>query len=368
MNAQILDALVQTVNEAIDKKISGLRESLHKEIPLTQSQIYLELIKSTVQIESAQAKAALQSLIEEQIKNIPKPKDGKDGQSVTSEQIAEAVTAWMVDNFVQPKDGTDGTSVTMDEVKELAEGWLSQNIKQPSDGRDGVDGKSVSIEEVKALSEEWLAKNIQPPVNGRDGVDGKSVSIDEVKSMSEEWLSKNIQQPKDGRDGLDGTHGKDAADIDVLPSIDETKSYPKGTWASYRGGLIKSVRDTYPIGHKSLIESGWDIVVQGIQAIEVHALNDGEFAIKSVLTSGQDHITKMTVPTMIYKGVWKESHGMYNKGHTVTQSGSLWVCLKATETKPGSSDDWQLAAKRGTDGKDLNVVKMKPETYKLGGV
>jgi hypothetical protein len=70
---------------------------------------------------------------------------------------------------------------------------------------------------------------------------------------------------------------------------------------------------------------------------------------------------------MIYKGVWKESHGMYNKGHTVTQSGSLWVCLKATDTKPGTSDDWQLAAKRGTDGKDLSLVKLnRPDTYKLG--
>ena len=77
----------------------------------------------------------------------------------------------------------------------------------------------------------------------------------------------------------------------------------------------------------------------------------------------------MAIPAMVYKGVWKESNGAYKKGHTVTQSGSLWVCLKATDTKPGSSDDWQLAAKRGTDGKDLNVVKMnKPETYKLGGV
>jgi hypothetical protein len=405
MNPQIMDALVQTINEAINSKVKSLKDDLIGSIANEQRRHLIQLSKTAVKSEIMDLGTSLRTVIEEQIKNIPEPKDGKDGQSVTSEQIAEAVTAWMVDNFVHPKDGTDGTSVTVEDVKELAEGWLSQNIKQPSDGRDGLDGKSVSIEEVKALSEEWLSKNIQQPTNGRDGIDGqdgkgvsidevkalseewlskniqqpangsdgvdgkdgKSVSIDEVKSMSEEWLSQNIQQPKDGRDGVDGTHGKDAADIDVLPSIDETKSYPKGTWASYRGGLIKSVRDTYPIGEKSLIESGWDIVVQGIQAIEVHTLNDGEFAIKSVLTSGQDHITKMTVPTMIYKGVWKESHGMYNKGHTVTQSGSLWVCLKATDTKPGSSDDWQLAVKKGVDGKDLSLVKLnRPETYKMG--
>jgi hypothetical protein len=277
MNPQIMDALVQTINEAINSKVKSLKDDLIGSIANEQRRHLIQLSKASVKSEIMDLGASLRAVIEEQVKNIPVPKDGEAGKNATSEQIAEAVTAWMVANFVQPKDGIDGNH------------------------------------------------------------------------------------------GQDGSNGKDAADIDIIPAIDENKSYPKGTWASYKGGLIKSLRDTHPMGQKSLLEAGWDIVVQGIQAIEVHPLDDGEFAIKSVLTGGQDHITKMAIPAMVYKGVWKESNGAYKKGHTVTQSGSLWVCLKATETKPGSSDDWQLAAKRGTDGKDLNVVKMnKPETYKLG--
>jgi hypothetical protein len=277
MNPQIMDALVQTINEAINSKVKSLKDDLIGSIANEQRRHLIQLSKASVKSEIMDLGASLRSVIEEQIKSIPIPKDGEAGKNATSEQIAEAVTAWMVANFVQPKDGIDGNH------------------------------------------------------------------------------------------GQDGSNGKDAADIDIIPAIDENKSYPKGTWASYKGGLIKSLRDTHPMGQKSLLEAGWDIVVQGIQAIEVHPLDDGEFAIKSVLTGGQDHITKMAIPAMVYKGVWKESNGAYKKGHTVTQSGSLWVCLKETETKPGSSDDWQLAAKRGTDGKDLNVVKMnKPETYKLG--
>jgi hypothetical protein len=277
MNPQIMDALVQTINEAINSKVKSLKDDLIGSIANEQRRHLIQLSKASVKSEIINLGASLRSVIEEQIKSIPVPKDGEAGKNATSEQIAEAVTAWMVANFVQPKDGIDGNH------------------------------------------------------------------------------------------GQDGSNGKDAADIDIIPAIDENKSYPKGTWASYKGGLIKSLRDTHPMGQKSLLEAGWDIVVQGIQAIEVHPLDDGEFAIKSVLTGGQDHITKMAIPAMVYKGVWKESNGAYKKGHTVTQSGSLWVCLKETETKPGSSDDWQLAAKRGTDGKDLNVVKMnKPETYKLG--
>jgi hypothetical protein len=277
MNPQIMDALVQTINEAINSKVKSLKDDLIGSIANEQRRHLIQLSKASVKSEIMDLGASLRSVIEEQVKNIPVPKDGEAGKNATSEQIAEAVTAWMVANFVQPKDGIDGNH------------------------------------------------------------------------------------------GQDGSNGKDAADIDIIPVIDENKSYPKGTWASYKGGLIKSLRDTHPMGQKSLLEAGWDIVVQGIQAIEVHPLEDNEFAIKSVLTGGQDHITKMAIPAMVYKGVWKESNGAYKKGHTVTQSGSLWVCLKATDTKPGSSDDWQLAAKRGTDGKDLNVVKMnKPETYKLG--
>ena len=277
MNPQIMDALVQTINEAINSKVKSLKDDLIGSIANEQRRHLIQLSKASVKSEIMDLGASLRAVIEEQVKNIPVPKDGEAGKNATSEQIAEAVTAWMVANFVQPKDGIDGNH------------------------------------------------------------------------------------------GQDGSNGKDAADIDIIPAIDENKSYPKGTWASYKGGLIKSLRDTHPMGQKSLLEAGWDIVVQGIQAIEVHPLDDGEFAIKSVLTGGQDHITKMAIPAMVYKGVWKESNGAYKKGHTVTQSGSLWVCLKETETKPGSSDDWQLAAKRGTDGKDLNVVKMnKPETYKLG--
>jgi hypothetical protein len=107
-------------------------------------------------------------------------------------------------------------------------------------------------------------------------------------------------------------------------------------------------------------------MVNGVDDVQIHQLQGGEFAIKTILTSGQSNIVKAHIPSMEYKGVWKESHGEYAKGHTVTQNGSLWVCLKATTDKPGSSDSWQLAVKKGTDGKDLNVVKtQKPEVYKL---
>jgi hypothetical protein len=274
MNPQIMDALVQTINEAINSKVKALKDDLVSSIANEQRRHLIQLSKTAVKSEVVDLGKELRGVIDDYIKNLPKPENGKDGEDApapTAEQIAEAVTAWMVANFIQP-------------------------------------------------------------TNGKDGNDGK-----------------------------------DSTELEVLPSIDDDKSYPKGTWASYKGGLIKSTRTTSGLIGKSLLEAGWDVIVQGVHSVEVHPLAEGEFAVKTMLTGGKDHITKFAVPVMVYKGIWKE--GAYTKGNTVTTGGSLWHCNKDTTDKPGTSEAWQLCAKKGTDGrdgKDLNVVKMnKPEFYKL---
>ena len=57
-------------------------------------------------------------------------------------------------------------------------------------------------------------------------------------------------------------------------------------------------------------------------------------------------------PTMRYYGVWKGDVA-YEVGDVVTHDGSAWVARSAnTSTKPSTTGDWQLAVKRGHDGKD----------------
>jgi hypothetical protein len=233
MNPQIMDALVQTINEAINTKVKALKDDLVSSIANEQRRHLIQLSKTAVKSEVVDLGKELRGVIDDYIKNLPKPENGKDGEDApapTAEQIAEAVTAWMVANFTQP-------------------------------------------------------------TNGKDGNDGK-----------------------------------DSTELEVLPSIDDDKSYPKGTWASYKGGLIKSTRTTSALIGKSLLEAGWDVIVQGVHSVEVHPLDDGEFAVKTMLTGGKDHITKFAVPVMVYKGIWKE--GAYTKGNTVTTGGSLWHCNK----------------------------------------
>jgi hypothetical protein len=57
-------------------------------------------------------------------------------------------------------------------------------------------------------------------------------------------------------------------------------------------------------------------------------------------------------PSLQYRGVWQEG-GEYKDGDFATLQGSVWAARTRTRERPGTSDDWALAVKRGADGKDL---------------
>jgi hypothetical protein len=56
---------------------------------------------------------------------------------------------------------------------------------------------------------------------------------------------------------------------------------------------------------------------------------------------------------MTYRGVWRATDE-YHEGNFVTDGGSIWAAkVTSRGIKPGSNGCWQLAVKRGSDGKDL---------------
>ena len=290
MTPEMTDALVQIIKQAIDQRFEAYKQEFERD----QKRSLILVAKSAVKTDAELWAKAMTEKLDKAIAELPKPengKDGQDGQSVTLEQVDEAVSKFLLSNPPEVKD-------------------------------------------------EHIADHVA------------------------KFLDTNPPKPgKDGQDGKDGERGLDALQIEILTKIDTEKRYPRGTYARYKGGIVRAMRDTDP---GEPLQSGWEIMVNGLDDVQIHQLQGGEFAIKTILTSGQSNIVKAYIPAMEYKGVWKESHGEYAKGHTVTQNGSLWHCNKPTTDKPGISDAWTLCAKRGTDGKDLNVVKtQKPEVYKL---
>ena len=74
--------------------------------------------------------------------------------------------------------------------------------------------------------------------------------------------------------------------------------------------------------------------------------------IAKVTTPLREEISELQArPTLRYVGVYDRS-GSYGAGAAATHKGSLWIAKHPTAAEPGTSNDWQLAVKRGRDGKD----------------
>lgn len=140
-------------------------------------------------------------------------------------------------------------------------------------------------------------------------------------------------------------NGKDALQIEILPEINEEKSYPRGTYAKHKGGLFRSFEQTYGM-------RGWECIVDGVSDMVVGQSDERTFKASVTLSSGKVVDKEMSVPALVYKGVFKP--GEYKAGDTTTWGGSLWVCEEDTSDKPGEpgSKGWRLAVKKGRDGKD----------------
>jgi len=165
-------------------------------------------------------------------------------------------------------------------------------------------------------------------------------------------------QGERGVRGEAGEPGRDAAELDILPSIDEAKSYRRGTWASHNGGLIRAARQTDVVKDGAIVEAGWVTMVEGLAAMVVTQSDDPrELTVAAMLTSGTKVVSVFRMPVMIYRGVWKE--GEFDHGDVVTWGGSAWHSQRKTTGKPGESDDWKMMVKQGAHGRDWNDPKAK---------
>lgn len=146
-----------------------------------------------------------------------------------------------------------------------------------------------------------------------------------------------VKQPEDGRDALE---------IEILPTIDDSKQYARGTYAAFRGGLWRSYERTHGM-------RGWECIVDGVDGIAVTQDGERTFSVALTKSSGVTVAEKFEMPIQIYKGVHRDGDE-YGAHDTVTWGGSQWVSNKSANTdKPGASDSWTLCVKAGRAGKDL---------------
>lgn len=210
-------------------------------------------------------------------------------------------------------------------------------------------------------------------VRGKDGSRGASVmdgSVDEdgvlhLRMSDGRNLSAGVVRGRDGKsaEAVHGRPGRDAVEISIVRGLDESRSYGAGTVAYWRGGVIRAERETSPIVNGDIVASGWSVMLQGIAEEYEETVDDGRTIVRTtVYTSGSESSRTIKTSCVIDRGVWRE--GSFEKGDGVTYSGSFFIAQRETVSteKPGQSDGWRLAVKRGRDGQDgkLRDATVKP--------
>jgi len=90
----------------------------------------------------------------------------------------------------------------------------------------------------------------------------------------------------------------------------------------------------------------------GILDLDVSLGDDGRTLALRFERDGLAEVFEVELPVMLYRGVF-DAERAYRPGDTVTFGGSAWVCHSPTSARPGEGEGWQLAVKRGRDGKSL---------------
>jgi hypothetical protein len=87
-------------------------------------------------------------------------------------------------------------------------------------------------------------------------------------------------------------------------------------------------------------------IAQVLKAAKITTADGGRILLVSI--AGTLHEIKTAV--VLDAGVWTER--AYVAGDAVSHGGSLFIAQTTTTAKPGRSDEWRLAVKRGNDGRD----------------
>lgn len=235
---------------------------------------------------------------------------------------------------------------------------LDDRISGIPAGKDGADGTSVTLDDVRPVVVECLSDAVAklPPVR-----DGKDCDMAAVQVLVDAAVKSAVAAIPKAIDGEDGRDGRDAIELQIEPEIDSTKRYPRGTWARHAGGLVRAVCDTRPLDNCDLERAGWEVVVDGVKAIQIEQSGERGFRVVAERTSGQKSALDCAMPVLLDRGRYSDEKS-YEPGDVVDWSGSMWIAQEASngiEPRP-EVKAWRLSVRRGRDGKDGVVRTVDP--------
>jgi Collagen triple helix repeat (20 copies) len=297
----------------------------------------------------------LSASLEQRFAALPVLKDGAPGSSAFQIACLGGFTGsegeWL--ESLRGKDGATGDPGIAGAAGERGEnGADAEPGRAGEPGKDGAPGKDG-----ERGTDGAPGKDGTPGRDGTPGKDAEPVHPDTLALMVVTEVQKAVDKavaviPK----AVNGEPGRDAIQCEPLLSIDEAKSYPRGTYASHRGGMIRSFRQTDAIGAAGLMAAGWAVMQNGIESETEISDQDGRQDWRCTkYTDGTELVRTIARAVVIDRGVYREGE-KYAKGDGVTWGGSFWIAQKDTDSKPDSADgSWRLAVKRGRDGADAKA-------------
>lgn len=255
-----------------------------------------------------------------------------------------------IEKHISPiKESINEINDYLDEVKASI-----KKIGLSSDNDEKINEITRKIEDMGAAIEDSLdsakthAENLLMGAKIAASAD-MDKALSDLISKSEKDLSQKVEEMRKGIIIPEAENGKDALQVEILPFIDESKSYPRGTYASHDGGLFRAFQKTSGM-------HGWECVINGVKSVDT-VIDGKKASLVVTLSDGTSKSASSTVPVPEYKGIYRRGE-VYAAKDMATWGGSVWIATKdvdATE-EPGKCDAWQLMVKRGGDGRGLYAI------------
>lgn len=216
----------------------------------------------------------------------------------------------------------------------------------------------AELEGGKAYDDSELRASLEGAFNVQEALSARLKALESAEAPTpyddaplRQWVADELKElpapvAVDGIDGAPGADGRDALALEVLPEIDQSKSYVRNTYAKHNGGLWRSFEQTHGM-------RGWECLVDGVHAV-MPSLEGKSLTLTVIQSSGTESVLMADLPIQVYKGVYRPDDS-YTAHDTATWAGSLWHCnVTGTKAKPGDgSSDWTLAVKKGRDAKEV---------------
>lgn len=289
---------------------------------------------------------ALTDLVDERFRSLPPPKQGERGEKGDKGDIGDPGPIGPAGESIRGERGEKGDPGDRGEKGERGDPGESTKGEKGDLGERGERGEPgpIGLPGEKGID----GKDGRDGIDGKDGAPGIQGLIGERGERGEKGIDgkdgRDAKDGRDGRDGKDGMPGRDALELEILEG-EEGKTYPIGTFVTHRGGLVR-------FRGANIVQ----VIVNGYMKPSFTLSDDCRSLHCDVEMTNGDRIREtFNIPVPLYRGSYRAGE-TYVRGDLVTHNYSTWHCnAESTTVSPSTPNtkDWQIFAKRGTDGKDL---------------